>query len=93
MLRPRLIIADEAVSALDVSVGAQVLNLFRELHRDLALGMLFISHNLNLVYYLCDRIAVMKDGGIVEQGNAEEVYRNPRSPYTRALLEAVPELP
>jgi ABC-type glutathione transport system ATPase component len=93
MLRPRLIVADEAVSALDVSVGAQVLNLFRELHQNLGLGMLFISHNLNLVYYLCDRIAVMKDGCIVEQGEAEAIYRNPQAPYTRALLEAAPEPP
>jgi ABC-type glutathione transport system ATPase component len=93
MPRPRLIIADEAVSALDVSVGAQILNLFRELHRTLGLGMLFISHNLNLVHYLCDRIAVMKDGRIVEQGDAEEIYRNPQAPYTRALLEAVPKPP
>jgi ABC-type glutathione transport system ATPase component len=74
MLRPRLIVADEAVSALDVSVGAQVLNLFRELHQNLGLGMLFISHNLDLVYYLCDRIAVMEGGRIVQQGSAEEVY-------------------
>jgi len=91
-LRPRLIIADEPVSALDVSVGAQVLNLFRELHQNLGLGMLFISHNLNQVYYLCDRIAVMKDGRIVEQGSAEDVYGNPQHPYTRALLQAVPAL-
>jgi ABC-type dipeptide/oligopeptide/nickel transport system ATPase component len=55
--------------------------------------MIFISHNLNLVYYLCDRIAVMKDGGIVEQGSAEEVYRNPQSPYTKTLLDAVPDFP
>ncbi|MDR1444272.1 MAG: ATP-binding cassette domain-containing protein [Treponema sp.] len=93
MLRPRLIIADEAVSALDVSMGAQILNLFRELHQNLSLGMLFISHNLNLVHYLCGRIAVMKDGRIVEQGDAEEIYENPRDPYTKALLEAVPEPP
>jgi ABC-type glutathione transport system ATPase component len=93
MPRPRLIIADEAVSALDVSVGAQILNLFRELHQNLGLGMLFISHNLNLVYYLCDRIAVMKDGRIVEQGGAEAVYRNPQAPYTKALLEAAPWQP
>jgi ABC-type glutathione transport system ATPase component len=91
--QPRLIIADEAVSALDVSVGAQILNLFRDLHHNLGLGMLFISHNLNLVYYLCDRIAVMKDGRIVEQGSAEDIYGNPQAPYTRALLEAVPESP
>ena len=87
MLRPRLIIADEAVSSLDVSVGAQVLNLFRELHQNLGLGMLFISHNLNIVSYLCQRIAVMKDGRIVEQGETGEVCRNPRHPYTRMLLE------
>jgi ABC-type glutathione transport system ATPase component len=93
MLGPKLIIADEAVSALDVSVGAQILNLFRELHQNLGLGMLFISHNLNLVYYLCDRIAVMKDGRIVEQGSAGEVYENPQHPYTQALLKAVPALP
>jgi ABC-type glutathione transport system ATPase component len=93
MLRPRLIVADEAVSALDVSVGAQILNLFRELNSSLGLGMVFISHNLNLVYYLCDRIAVMRDGRIVEQGRAEEVYENPRDPYTKELLKAIPELP
>ncbi|MDR1972250.1 MAG: ATP-binding cassette domain-containing protein [Treponema sp.] len=90
MLGPKLIIADEAVSSLDVSVGAQVLNLFRELRQNLALGMLFISHNLNQVYYLCDRIAVMREGRIIEQGRAEDVYLNPRQPYTRALLAAAP---
>jgi ABC-type glutathione transport system ATPase component len=93
MLRPRLIVADEAVSALDVSVGAQILNLFRELNSTLGLGMVFISHNLNLVYYLCHRIVVMRQGRIVEQGSAEEVYGNPKDPYTRELLQAVPELP
>jgi ABC-type glutathione transport system ATPase component len=93
MLRPRLIIADEAVSALDVSVGAQVLNLFRELHQNLGLGMLFISHNLNIVSYLCDRIAVMKDGRIVEQGKTEEIARESRHPYTRMLLEASSMMP
>ncbi|MDR2136085.1 MAG: ATP-binding cassette domain-containing protein [Treponema sp.] len=93
MPKPRLIIADEAVSSLDVSVGAQILNLFRELNRSLGLGMLFISHNLSLVYYLCSRIAVMKDGRIVEQGAAEEIYGSPRAAYTKALLESVPEAP
>jgi ABC-type oligopeptide transport system ATPase subunit len=90
MLRPRLLIADEAVSALDVSVGAQILNLFRELHDTLSLGILFISHNLNLVYYLCDRIAVMRQGRILETGAAEEVYSAPRHPYTKELLAALP---
>jgi ABC-type glutathione transport system ATPase component len=88
MLRPRLLIADEAVSALDVSVGAQILNLFRELRDTLSLGILFISHNLNLVYYLCDRIAVMRRGRILETGPAEEVYSAPRRPYTKELLAA-----
>jgi ABC-type glutathione transport system ATPase component len=91
MLRPRLIIADEAVSALDVSVGAQILNLFRELHENLGLGILFISHNLDVVYYLCRRIAVMRRGQIVETGTAEEVYSAPRHPYTRELLAAIPD--
>jgi ABC-type oligopeptide transport system ATPase subunit len=88
MLKPKLIIADEPVSALDVSVGAQILNLFRDLHRELGLALLFISHNLDLVYYLCDRIAVMQAGRIVEQGTAEEVYSAPQHEYTRKLLEA-----
>jgi oligopeptide/dipeptide ABC transporter ATP-binding protein len=90
MTEPKLIIADEAVSALDVSVGAQILNLFRDLHERLGLGLVFISHNLNLVYYLCDRIAVMYKGQIVELGTARAVYSAPAHPYTRTLLEAVP---
>jgi ABC-type glutathione transport system ATPase component len=86
MLKPRLIIADEPVSALDVSVGAQLLNLFRDLNRQLGLSLLFISHNLELVCYLCDTIAVMRRGRIVEQGPAEQVYANPGDAYTRELL-------
>ncbi|MDR0377244.1 MAG: ABC transporter ATP-binding protein [Spirochaetaceae bacterium] len=92
MLNPKLIIADEAVSSLDVSVGAQILNLFRDLHQRLGLSLLFISHNLNVVYYLCDRIAVMYRGQIVELGAAGDVYSSPAHPYTQALLAAVPEL-
>jgi ABC-type oligopeptide transport system ATPase subunit len=91
MLNPGLIIADEPVSSLDVSVGAQILNLFRSLNKKLGLGLLFISHNLNLVYYLCDRIAVMRHGTILEQGRAEEIYANPQDPYTKELLKATPE--
>ncbi|MDR1351713.1 MAG: ATP-binding cassette domain-containing protein [Treponema sp.] len=91
MLRPKLIIADEPVSALDVSVGAQILNLFRDLHEQLNLSLLFISHNLNLVYYLCDKIAVMHGGRIVEQGPAERVYSSPEHGYTRKLLLALGE--
>jgi oligopeptide/dipeptide ABC transporter ATP-binding protein len=92
MLNPKLIIADEPVSALDVSVGAQILNLFHDLHQNLTLGLLFISHNLKVVYYLCDRIAVMYCGQIVELGTAEAIYTDPVHPYTRMLLDAVPEI-
>lgn len=91
MLNPELVIADEAVSALDVSVGAQILNLFRDIDRKRDFAMLFISHNLNVVYYLCDRIAVMYRGRIVEIGTAEEIYRNPQHPYTKLLLAAIPD--
>jgi oligopeptide/dipeptide ABC transporter ATP-binding protein len=92
MPEPKLIIADEAVSALDVSVGAQILNLLRDLHERLGLTLVFISHNLNVVYYLCDRIGVMYSGQIVEIGTAQAVYSAPAHPYTRTLLEAIPEI-
>jgi oligopeptide/dipeptide ABC transporter ATP-binding protein len=92
MIDPDLVIADEATSALDVSVGAQILNLFQEIHDRKDFAMLFISHNLNVVYYLCDRIAVMYRGSIVEQGDAESLYNDPQHPYTRMLLSAVPEI-
>ena len=86
--RPGLIIADEAVSALDVTIQAQILKLIHDLRRDLGISYIFISHDLNVVYQLCDRAIVMKDGRIVEQGEVEELYENPREEYTRALLEA-----
>jgi ABC-type glutathione transport system ATPase component len=86
MLEPKLIIADEAISSLDVSVGAQMLNLFLDLHQRLGLSLLFISHDLNVVYYLCDRIAVMYHGKIVELGPAEDIYAAPAHHYTRTLL-------
>ena len=92
MLEPELIVADEAISALDVSVGAQILNLFRKIHEEKEFAMLFISHNLNVVHYLCDRIAVLYLGRIVETGDAGEIYRHPAHPYTRILLDAIPDL-
>jgi oligopeptide/dipeptide ABC transporter ATP-binding protein len=92
MIDPELVIADEATSALDVSVGAQILNLFQEIHDRKDFAMLFISHNLNVVYYLCDRIAVMYRGSIVEMGDAESLYNSPMHPYTRTLLSAIPEI-
>jgi ABC-type oligopeptide transport system ATPase subunit len=90
---PRLIIADEPVSALDVSIQSQILNLLRHLQADLGLTMLFISHDLAVVRYLADRIAVMHRGKIVESGVADVVFENPQQAYTRQLLAAVPKLP
>lgn len=90
-LNPGLLVCDESVSALDVSVQAQVLNLLNDLKKEFGLTMLFISHDLSVVRYMCDRIMVMHKGKIVESGNAEEVYENPKMEYTRELLEAVPK--
>jgi ABC-type glutathione transport system ATPase component len=92
MLRPRFIVADEPVSALDVSVGAQIVNLLRQLQKDFQLTYLFISHSLPVVRYLATRIAVMKQGELVELGTAEQITSAPRHEYTRTLLAATPEL-
>ena len=89
-LDPRFIVADEAVSALDVSIQAQILNLLQDLKQRLGLTLLFISHDLRVVEHLSDRVAIMYLGKIVELGSRSEVYGDPRHPYTRTLLAAVP---
>jgi oligopeptide transport system ATP-binding protein len=91
-LKPRVIIADEAVSALDASIQAQILNLFSDLVRDLGLSMIFISHQLSVIAHLADRVAVMYLGRIVETGRTADVFSHPRHPYTEALLKAHPDL-
>jgi ABC-type glutathione transport system ATPase component len=91
-LRPKFIVADEPVSALDVSVGAQIVNLLAQLQRDFGLTYLFISHSMPVVRYLSTRIAVMYRGKIVEVGSTEQITERPQHPYTRSLLEATPEV-
>ncbi|HYA98490.1 MAG TPA: ATP-binding cassette domain-containing protein, partial [Methylomirabilota bacterium] len=91
-LRPKFIVCDEPVSALDVSVGAQIVNLLAQLQRDFGLTYLFISHSMPVVRYLSTRIAVMYRGKIVEIGDAAQISESPQHAYTRSLLEATPEM-
>jgi ABC-type oligopeptide transport system ATPase subunit len=90
-LKPRLVVLDEAVSAVDVSIRAQILNLLAELQRITGVAYLFISHDLAVVRAIAPQLAVMQQGRIVEEGSCEQIFASPRHPYTRALLEAVPE--
>lgn len=92
ILNPEFIIADEPVSALDVSIQAQIINLLKQLKEDYNLTFLFISHDLSVIKYLSDRIAIMYLGEIIELGNTDEIFKDPKHPYTKALLSSVPEL-
>jgi peptide/nickel transport system ATP-binding protein len=92
-LRPEFLVLDEPVSALDVLVGAQVVNLLRDLQRDYGLTYLFISHSMPLVRYLCDRVAVMQKGSLVELGDVLQVCESPSESYTQELIAATPQLP
>ncbi len=91
-MQPDLLVLDEAVASLDVSIQAQVLNLFLDLRRDLGLTALFISHDLSVVRHVCDRVAIMYLGRVVELAPAEELYETPKHPYTQALFASVPTL-
>ena len=90
-MEPSLIICDEPISALDVSIQAQIINLLKDLQDQLGLSYLFISHDLNVVGYLCTTIAVMYKGQIMETAPADQLFKNPRHPYTLSLLAAIPE--
>jgi peptide/nickel transport system ATP-binding protein len=92
-MQPDVVICDEPVASLDVSIQAQIINLLIRLRRELDLSLIFISHDLAVVRHLCDRVAVMFKGKIVEEGFTSDIYRQPRHEYTQRLLAAVPELP
>ena len=90
ILRPKLVVCDESVSALDVSVQAQIINLLEDLQEEFGLTYLFVAHDLSVVHHICDRILVMHQGRVVEQGTVQEVFENPQEDYTRLLLSAIP---
>jgi peptide/nickel transport system ATP-binding protein len=91
ILRPSLVLADEPTSALDVSVQAQILNLFKKTKREFGLTYVFVSHNLAVIRYVSDRVAVMRRGAVIEMGESDAIFARPQHPYTRALLDAVPD--
>ena len=88
LMEPRFIVADEPVSALDVTIQAQILKLLAEMKEQFGLSYLFISHDMNVVYQLCDRVIVMRKGNVVEEGEIDQIFEAPKHPYTRELVEA-----
>ena len=90
-MEPELLVADEPIASLDVSIQAQIVNLFRHLQREHGFSFLFIAHDLAMVEFLCDRVGVMYQGRLVETGKTQEVFANPRHEYTKTLLSAIPE--
>lgn len=90
-MQPEVLVCDESVSALDVSVQAQILNLLQDLQDEFGLSYLFISHDLSVVKYMADQVMVMKNGEVVEMAGSDEIYRHPRHPYTQTLLAAIPK--
>lgn len=91
VMNPKLLICDEPISALDVSIRAQIINLLNDLKEELGLTIIFIAHDLSVVKYFCDRIAVMYFGKVVELASSDELFANPLHPYTRSLLSAIPK--
>lgn len=89
-MEPELLVADEPIASLDVSIQAQIVNLFRHLQKEHGFSFLFIAHDLSMVRFLCDRVGVMHDGKLVEVGNVEDIFRHPKHPYTKALIESIP---
>ena len=89
-MEPELLVADEPIASLDVSIQAQIVNLFRHLQKEHGFSFLFIAHDLSMVRFLCDRVGVMYDGKLVEVGNVEDIFRHPKHPYTKALIESIP---
>jgi len=92
-IKPKFIVLDEPVSSLDMTVQLEILKLLKKLKAQLGLTFLLIAHDLSVIRFICDRIAVMKNGRIVEMGNIDEIYNSPKDPYTKLLLSSVPRLP
>lgn len=89
-MEPKLLVADEPIASLDVSIGAQIINLFKHLQAEHGFTFIFIAHDLTMVEYLCDRVGVMKNGKLVEVGTVEEIFKNPQHEYTKELINAIP---